>query len=113
MELAKEVIMVISVVVFLIIVEPLITFVVFVVLGGATGCFCTSLKRKCKEYGKREQVYRRDHDQSRGRRPGRSERGKGTEQGGGLYSDVQGDRVLVIATAGNNQFYQAYSQAGN
>jgi ATP-binding cassette, subfamily B, bacterial PglK len=60
MKILKESIMGISVVVFLLLVEPLITLFVAVVMGGMAGLFLIVTQKRMKYYGEEAQRYRRE-----------------------------------------------------
>jgi len=56
--MAKEVVIVVTIIVFLVIMEPLISLVVFGILGSAVGGFLMLTQKKMKRYGKEEQSMR-------------------------------------------------------
>jgi len=58
--LAKEGIMVVAILLFLFIMEPLITIVVITFAGLGSGVFIFATRKKVKAYGEREQQHRRD-----------------------------------------------------
>jgi len=58
LSMTKEAVMALSILLFLLISEPLITLVVMVFAGGAAASFIYITKNKVKEYGKREQQHR-------------------------------------------------------
>lgn len=60
MKIAKEVIMGLSVVVFLFLVEPIITLFVTIVMGGLSGLFLIMTQKRMKYYGQEAQRYRRE-----------------------------------------------------
>lgn len=60
MKIFKEFIMVLGVIVFLFVVEPLITLFVILVMGGVAGLFLVVTQRKVKRFGIEAQKYRRD-----------------------------------------------------
>ena len=59
MEMAKETVMVIGIILFLLIIEPLITLATFAILGGAVGGFLLLTQKRMKRYGKEAQQLRR------------------------------------------------------
>jgi ATP-binding cassette subfamily C protein len=58
MMLGKEGIMILSILVFLLAIEPLITLLVFALLGTATGLFLSYTQKRVKQYGKEDQRMR-------------------------------------------------------
>ena len=60
LKLAKEAVISISILLFLLIIEPLITLLTVVVLGGATGLFLLLTQKRVKRYGELEQRERRE-----------------------------------------------------
>lgn len=58
MMLGKEGIMILSILVFLLAIEPLITLLVFALLGTATGLFLSYTQKRVKQYGKEDQQMR-------------------------------------------------------
>ena len=60
MKISKEAIMTLAVVIFLLVIEPLITLFVLVVMGGVAGAFMMLTRRKVKHLGIRAQVYRKE-----------------------------------------------------
>lgn len=60
LNLAKEGVMALSILLFLFIAEPLITVLVIVFAGIGSGSFLFITKKKVKAYGKQEQVHRRE-----------------------------------------------------
>lgn len=59
MKVAKEAVIVLSILVFLLVIEPLITLVVFLVLGTGTGLFLLVTNKRVRSSGKKEQQERR------------------------------------------------------
>ncbi len=60
LRISKEVIMGLGVVIFLFVLEPLITLFVIMVMGGVAGLFLYLTQKKVKQYGIEAQHYRRD-----------------------------------------------------
>ncbi len=60
LKVAKESTMTVFVVIFLLLMEPLITLFVLVVMGGVSGMFMFVTQRRVKQYGIEAQHYRRD-----------------------------------------------------
>ncbi len=60
MKIIKEFIMGVSVLVFLFVVEPLVTLFVLVVMGGMAGLFLLFTQKRMRHYGKEAQRYRRE-----------------------------------------------------
>ncbi len=60
LEMARETVMVFAIITFLMIMEPLISVVVFLVLGSTVGVFLMVTQKKMKQYGRDEQVMRRE-----------------------------------------------------
>ncbi|HLR76914.1 MAG TPA: ABC transporter transmembrane domain-containing protein, partial [Balneolaceae bacterium] len=60
LKVAREGIMIISIMAFLLVIEPFITLVVFLLLGSAIGLFLLLTQKRVKKYGKEEQGFRRN-----------------------------------------------------
>jgi ATP-binding cassette subfamily C protein len=60
LKIAKEVIMTFSIVLFLFIVEPLITILIISLAGFGAGSFLFLTQKKVKQYGREEQIHRRN-----------------------------------------------------
>lgn len=56
---AKEVVMSLTIIIFLLILEPVITLFVFLILGSTVGGFLMFTQKRMKQYGKEEQIHRR------------------------------------------------------
>lgn len=59
LEIGKESVMSIAIITFLLYMEPLISLVVFIMLGTTVGIFLLTTQRRLKAYGKEEQEHRR------------------------------------------------------
>ena len=59
LEIGKESVMVITIIAFLLYMEPVISLVVFIMLGTTVGIFLMTTQRKVKAYGREEQEHRR------------------------------------------------------
>ena len=57
--LSKEVLMCLGIIIFLLVLEPVITLVVFLLLGSSVGGFLMFTQKRMKKYGKEEQMHRR------------------------------------------------------
>lgn len=60
LKIIKEIIMGVSVVVFLFVVEPVVTLFVLVVMGGMAGLFLLFTQKRMRHYGREAQRYRRE-----------------------------------------------------
>ncbi len=58
LEITKEIVMVVSIITFLVIMEPLITLIVFIVMGSTVGGFLMLTQKKMRSFGKEEQKLR-------------------------------------------------------
>ena len=58
--LAKEIVITLAITLFLLALEPIITLVVFLLLGSSVGGFLMFTHKRLKQYGKEDQVHRRD-----------------------------------------------------
>ncbi len=59
LEMAKESVMALTIILFLLIMEPMITLIVFLLLGSSVGGFLMLTQKRVKGYGREEQEHRR------------------------------------------------------
>jgi len=58
LNLAKEMLMTLAIIIFLLVLEPIITLVVFMLLGSSVGGFMMLTQKRMKQYGKEDQLHR-------------------------------------------------------